>query len=104
MANENLSERYRLVAKEYVQLDSAATLMEELKSATLSQKMIALGDIPVSRAETQVKASEEWKNYISEMCRLREAANMKKVEMEWIRYRFMERQSREATARAEMKL
>jgi hypothetical protein len=38
------------------------------------------------------------------MCRLREAANMKKVEMEWIRYRFMERQSREATARAEMKL
>ena len=104
MSNDTLSERFRLVAKEYVQLDSAASLMEELKSATLSQRMLELGDIPVSRAEAQVKASENWQNYIREMCRMREAANMKKVEMEWIRYRFMERQSREATTRAEMRL
>lgn len=99
-----ISERYRLVAKEWVELDHAARLMEETKSAVLSQKMAALGDMPVSKAELSVKASNEWHEFVTSLVDARTAANFKKVELEWIRMRFSEQQSREATERAERKL
>lgn len=99
-----ISERYRLVAKEWVELDHAARLMEETKSAVLSQKMAALGDMPVSKAELSVKASSEWHEFVTSLVDARTAANFKKVELEWIRMRFSEQQSREATERAERKL
>lgn len=99
-----ISERYRLVAKEWVELDHAARLMEETKSAVLSQKMAALGDMPVSKAELSVKASSEWHEFVKSLVDARTAANFKKVELEWIRMRFSEQQSREATERAERKL
>lgn len=101
---EPISEQYRIVAKEWVDLDSAANLLEATKSAFLSQKMAALGDMPVSRAELTVKASDEWKDYVSKMVRAREAANLAKVKLEWVRMKFNEWQSHEATARAERRL
>ena len=99
-----LSERYRLAGKEWVELDNKARLMEETKSAVLSQQMAALGDMAVSKAELKVKASDFWMNFIKEMVEARTQANLKKVELEWLRMRFMERQSIEATERAERKL
>jgi len=99
-----LSEEYRLAAKEWQRLDAAASLMEENKSAVLSQRMNALGDMPVSRAELTVKASKEWENYITEMCRMRSEANLAKVKIEWVKMRFQEQMSKEANKRAEMKL
>lgn len=99
-----LSEQFRLCAKRWVELDSAASLLEETKSAVLAQRMAALGDIAVNRAEQQVKSSPEWSEFIMKMVKAREAANLAKVRLEWMRMRFSEQQSREATARAEMKL
>lgn len=99
-----ISEEYRLAAKEWVDADASANVLEELKTATLSQKMSELGDIPVSRAEMTVKASKEWHEYITNMVQARQQANLLKVKLEWIRMRHMERQSEEASARAEMKL
>lgn len=99
-----ISERYRIIAKEWVELDHAARLMEETKSAVLSQKMAALGDMPVSKAELSVKASSDWHEFVKSLVDARTAANLKKVELEWIRMRFSEQQSREATERAERKL
>lgn len=103
-ANIPLSEQFRLTAKRWVELDSAASLLEETKSAVLAQRMSALGDIPVSRAEMQVKASDEWSEFVTKMVKAREAANLSKVKLEWTRMRFSEQQSEEATKRAEMKL
>lgn len=103
-ANFPISEKFRLVAKEWIQLDAAANLLEETKSAVLSQKMAALGDMPVSKAELQVKASDEWRDFVSKMVEARSAANLKKVQMEYIRMQFSEWQSKEATARAERRL
>ena len=102
--SNSISERYRIAAKEWVELDHAARLMEESKSAVLSQKMAALGDMPVSKAELQVKASDEWHEYIRAMVDAKTSANLKKVEIEWLRMRFNEQQSREATERAERRL
>ena len=99
-----LSEQYRIIAKKWVDADSAASLMEESKSAVLSRKMLELGDMPVSKAEMTVKGSQSWGEYIDEMVKARSKAAMLKVQLEYIRMKFSEWQSLEATKRAEMKL
>lgn len=104
MSNQPISEQFRIVAKQWVDADSAANLLEEAKSATLSQKMQALGDMPVSRAEMVVKASPEWMDYIQTMVESRKTANRLKVQLEYIRMKFGEWNSETATRRAEMKL
>lgn len=103
-ANLPWSEQFRIVAKEWVDLDNAATMLEETKSAVLSQKMAALGDIPVSHAERTVKSSGEWLDFIKKMVDARSAANLRKVQMEYLRMKFQEWNSENANRRAEMKL
>lgn len=103
-SNAPISEQYRLVSKDWVDKDAAANLLEETKSAFLSQRMAALGDMAVSKAELIVKASPEWNDFITKMVNARTAANLAKVEMEWIRLRFHEWQSESANRRAEMRL
>lgn len=104
MNNAPLSEQFRLIGKRWKEADAAASLLEELKSATLSQRMIALGDMPVSKAEMTVKGSADWKEYIEKMVQARADANELKLQLEWTRMRFTEWNSEEATKRAEMKL
>lgn len=98
------SEQFRVTAKAWVELDRAATMLEETKSAVLSQRMAALGDIPVSHAERSVKASPEWQDFIKSMVDARTQANLKKVQMEYQRMKFSEWQSDNANKRAEMRL
>jgi hypothetical protein len=66
--------------------------------------MMKLGDLPVSKAEMMVKASPEWEEYLKLMCASRASANEAKLQMEYIKMRVMEKQSEEATARAEMRV
>lgn len=101
---QNLSEQYRMIAKKYVEADAAASILEESKSAVLAQWMADKGDMPVSRAEMIVKASQEWREYIVEMVNARKQAALLKAQLEYIRMQFSEQQSKEATHRAEMKL
>jgi len=106
MRNNNipLSEQFRLISEKWVEAETAASLLEETKSAVLSKMMADLGDIPVSRAEMRIKATQDWRDYIEKMVEARSQASMLKVEMEFIKMQFSEWQSREATKRAEMKL
>lgn len=100
----SISEQWYEAADRHVALDAAATLLEEGKSAFLSQKMAALGDLPVSKAELTVKASPEWSDYIKKMCRAREQANLAKIEAEFLRMRFSEWMAKDANARTEARL
>lgn len=102
--NQPISEQFRIVAKQWVDADNAARLLEETKTAVLSQKMKALGDVPAAHAERDVKASEEWQDHIRKMVEARSHANRLKVQLEYIRMKFSEQQSFEATARAERRL
>ena len=102
--NLPVSEQYRLIAKSWVDLESAASLLEDTKSAVLAQRMAALGDMPVSRAEMIVRASPEWHEFVTKTNDARRAANLQKVRMEWVKMKFSEQQSAEATARAERRL
>ena len=99
-----MSEQYRIVAKKWVEANAAADLLEECKSAVLSQWMKTQGDVPVSRAELNVKASPEWEEYLDKMVEARKAANLLKVQLEFIRMRSAEWQSAEASKRAEMRI
>ena len=103
-SNNPISEQYRISAKDWVEKDSAANLLEETKSAVLSQMMARLGDIPVSHAERAVKSSEEWMDFVTKMVRAREAANLAKVKCEYVKMKFHEWSSFNATKRAEMRL
>lgn len=103
-SNQPLSEQYRITAKAWVEADAAASLLEDTKSAFLSQRMAELGDMPISKAEAMVKSSPEWTDYVRKMVDSRKQANFLKVKLEWVRMRFAEQQSFEATKRAEMKL
>lgn len=104
MSNAVLSEQFRITAKQWVEADAAANMLEETKSAVLAQRMTQHADAPVSRAEMLVKASPEWHEFIGEMVTAREKANLLKVKLEYLRMRFSEWQSEAATKRAEMRL
>ncbi len=102
--NHPLSEQFRIIAKRWVEADAAASILEECKSAFLAQQMSGQGDMPVSRAEMIVKSSDEWHEYVTKMVEARKQASLLKAQLEYIRMRFSEQQSHEATKRAEMKL
>lgn len=99
-----LSERFRIVAKQWCEADATARLLEETKSAVLSQRQKALGDLPAAHSEREVKASPEWAAFIEKMVAARTTANLKKVQLEYLRMQFSEQQSFEATQRAERRL
>lgn len=103
-ANIPLSEQYRMAARDWVEKDSAASMLEECKSAVLAQMMGRYGELAVNRAEMTVKGSEEWKDYITKMVRARESANLAKVKIEWLRMRFNEWTSEEANERVKARL
>jgi hypothetical protein len=102
--NSPISEQYRIVAKRWVDAEAAASLMEDTKSAVLSQKMKALGDMPNSRAEMIVKASPEWMEFITQTIDTRKQANLLKVQLEYLRMRSKEWAAEEYARAAEMKL
>tara|TARA_R110000868_G_C10851179_1_gene760839 strand:- start:1028 stop:1405 length:378 start_codon:yes stop_codon:yes gene_type:complete len=99
-----ISEQFRIVARAWVEADKAANILEESKSATLSQMMLKEGDVPVSKAEMRVKGSAEWQAYLDKMVAARADANLRKVQMEFIRMQFSEWQSSDANARRERQM
>lgn len=105
MSNEfPLSEEFRLAGNDWAEKEYTASLMEDTKSSLLAQKVAALGDMAVNKAENIVKSSGEWRHYIEQIVKARKDANLAKVHMEFTKLKYHEAQSREATARAESRL
>jgi len=100
----SISEQYRVIAKKWVDADAAASLLEETKTAVLARLIAEQGDIPHNRAEANVKASGQWEDFITKMVNARKQAALLKVQLEYIRMKFSEWQSYEATRRAEINL
>lgn len=104
VSEQFLSEQYRLVAKQWVDAEAAASMLEETKSAVLARLMVDQGDMPVSRAEMNVKASPAWTEFVESMVKARSKAALLKVQLNYIQMKFSEQQSAEATRRSEMRL
>ena len=98
------SEAYRIAGEEWADKESAAHLLEDMKSAIMAQRQAALGDMPVNKAEQTVKASKEWAEYIEETVEARRVANLAKVNLEVRRMEYYQEQAREANQRAEMRM
>lgn len=103
-----ISEQFRIVAKQWVDKDAAASLMEELKSTTLEKMKADIieadGPMPDNTATRLAKCHKDWTAYINQMCKHRADANLLKVQLEYLRMRHREWIGADATARAEMKL
>jgi hypothetical protein len=102
--DEPISERYRLAALTWANLDSAARMLEEGKTTFLAQQKAVLGDIPDSHAEKQVKASDQWATYIKNMVRAKTEATKARIEVDYLKMLFQEWISRDANARVERKM
>ena len=107
-ADRPLSEQWRIAARQWVDAEAAAQLLEDLKTTSLEQFKQQLieadGDMPDSHAERRVKSRPQWEQYIRDMVAARKEANLCKVKLDWLRMRFSEWQSRDANSRAEMRL
>lgn len=102
--NRPISEQYRTVGMQWADADAAAELLENSKTAVLAERMQAYSHLPVNRAEATVKASTEWHEYIEKMVDARKTANRLKIQMEFLKMRYYEHNSHEATARAELRM
>ena len=97
------SEQYRIAGERWADLEAAAQLLEDSKSAMLAQWCAELGDLPVNRAEQIIKASPKWRQHIGIMVEARKEANKAKVQLDYIRMKFYEWQSGQANTRAELR-
>lgn len=102
-SNLPYSEQFRLAAELWADREAAASLLEESKSAMLARRMSDLGDIPINKAERIVKSSQAWTDYIAQMCADRAAANKARVQCEYLKMKFWEHNSHEASRRSEMR-
>lgn len=103
-----LSERYRLVADQWVAADAEAREFEELKTTRLEQYKTKLileqGEMADNKAERIVKASKDWEDYLLDMVTARTKANYLKVQLTEIQILEREQQDRNQTIRAEMRM
>ena len=104
MENRPYSEIYRVAGEEWADLEAAASLLEDSKSAVMAQWQTELGDIPVNRAEQMVKSSARWRDYISDTIEARKRANKAKIYLESVKMRAMELHASEANQRTELKI
>jgi hypothetical protein len=98
-SNEPISLQYGRLGEAWADAEAAARAMEEAKTSVLAQRMMSLGDMPVSKAEMQVKASKEWQEYIRSLGAARTKANKLKIQLEVLRMRHSEWINQTATER-----
>lgn len=91
LEDQPVAEQYRITALRYNKADTAANLMEELKTTTLEKMKAALirenPGIAVNKAEMLAKCSDNWSTYIREMVAIRGEANQLKSDLEVIKMR-----------------
>lgn len=104
MSSRPASEIWHEAAQRWVDAEAAANLLEETKSAILSQMMSRSNATSVAAKELSVKAGQEWYQYVERIAAARKAANKAKVEAEFLKMVYWERQSVEANHRAEARL
>ena len=97
-------EAWRRAALEFVELDAAARLLEDTKSAVFSQLVKAQGDVPVNRAETEVRASEGWQRHVQAVVDARTRANRAHVEADFARMKVIEAAQDRADERQQFKM
>ena len=107
-SNEPLVEQWHKAAMAYVDAEAAAQILEESRTSVLAERVGSLLEadpkMSYARAETKVKASIAWHDYIEGMVRARTNANRLKVERDTIDKKFWVQKSEEANHRMEARM
>lgn len=98
-SNEPWSDQWRRAALSANDLDAAASMLEQCRSAVLNQRKTQLGEMADNKAERIVKASPEWEDYNKKMVQARQKANAAKIEAEWMKMKYYEHASDRADER-----
>ena len=106
-AERPISELFRIAGLEYADLNAAASLKEELRTATLArwkQEVVTQngGNMPDNKADRLVRSSDRWVDYNKDMVETRRLADRAFVQRKYYEMVDREKQSAEATARKEM--
>lgn len=92
-----VSEQWRLAAREYARLDGKARTLESLKDHLLARKARALSkpedgkELSIAAAEREVKATQEWRDFLQEKDDARTVANEARAEMESLQMKHEEK-------------
>src|SRR5688572_15538454 len=89
-SNEPFSDQWRQQALKANDLEAAASILEETRTAILAQRKSQLGDIADNKAERIVKASPEWMDYNKKMVKARQDANAAKIEADYLKMKYWE--------------
>jgi hypothetical protein len=102
-SNQPISEQWHRAARDWVEAEDAAQLLEETKSSVFSEMVNKVKEgepgMAHNAAESLVKASSEWRDYVKQIVKARTKANYAKVERDYMRMRFSEWVSEDANHR-----
>lgn len=91
-SNQRIEQQWYEAAMAHADAEAAAQLLEETKSSVLAEHVANLiRDEPkmsIAKAETTVKASPEWRQFVEGMVRARKAANKARVTRDYLKMQF----------------
>ena len=103
-----LSEHFRVIAKQWVDADSAFYLLSETKKETFAavkSRIIAQsGTMTEAAAERKARCDHEWNDHIKKIAKAREDANLLRMQLEYIKMKHREWIGKNADARHEARL
>lgn len=101
-----ISERFRLVAKAWVDADAAARLLEDTRSSVFSKAVLKMQMTAASNAQAEhmARASDEYQEHLTAAAKARDLANLRKVQMEYVWMQFTEWQMATAASRDEKRM
>jgi hypothetical protein len=102
--NRPHSQRYREAGDNWAELEKAAQILEDTKSAVMAQRQSMLGDIPVNRAEQIVKSDPWWMDHLTKIVEARYKANKGKINLEVVKMEYYEHNNSEANQRVEIRM
>lgn len=103
-SNEPYSDQWRRAALHANDLEAAASILENTRSAMLSQWKVELGDIADNKADKLVKASPKWMDLNKCMVDARTKANAAQIEADYLKMKYYEHSSDRADERTMAKL
>ena len=102
--NRSPAEQWRDVAMAWADAEDAAAMLEETKSAVLSQMVsVEINADPKmsnAKAEMIVKSSDKWRRHVESIVRSRTTANRARIERDYMKMKAMEWVNAEANHRA----
>jgi hypothetical protein len=106
--NKPVSEQWHDAGLAWVDAENAAQLLEETKSAVLSQyiaeEIAADPKMSIAKAETMVRSSPKWREFVERMVKARTAANRARINRDYLRMKFSEWVAEDANHRAGTRL